>query len=265
VWQHSGVGEGSTTPVRRTPATDSRETPTGATIRDGEPFVSTTELPAQRSEKRQRTQRTPLNVGVFGDIERTFHFSEQDHDFEVNLSDPIFTRSNDVLLYDDIFDSDHVDDWLEAGREEANSIILDNDVFESAELPEGVKALDTKWVFRRKQNPDHTWRYKGRLVVKGFLQRQGINFFDTFAPTAKWISLRIFLSICACIGLITRQLDVKTAFLYAGLDEEVFIKVPAGIEDRRNPFGLCEEALRRCSGPYLRLKKSLYGLKQTAV
>ena len=256
------VGESSITPVRRIPATDGRDTPTGAATRDGEPSASTRAPPGQHSEKRQRTQRTPLNVGVLGDVERSFHFSEQEHDFEVNLSDPTFTRSDDVLLYDDIFETANPDDWLEAGREEANSIILANDVFESAELPKGVKPLDTKWVFRRKKNPDHSWRYKGRLVVKGFLQRWGVDYFDTFAPTAKWISLRIFLTLCACLGMFTRQLDVKTAFLYADLDEEVYIKLPAGIRDRRNPFGLSEEALSRCRGPYLRLKKSLYGLKQ---
>jgi hypothetical protein len=261
-WATPGVGENSITPVRRIPATDSRDTPTRAATGDGEPQASTRELPVQHSERRQRMQRTPLNVGVMGDIERTFHFSEQEHDFEVNLSDPTFTRSNDVLLYDDIFATDNPDDWLEAGREEANSIILANDVFESCELPQGVKPLDTKWVFKRKQNPDHSWRYKGRLVVKGFLQRWGVNFFDTFAPTAKWISLRIFLTMCACLSMLTRQLDVKTAFLYAELDEDVYIKVPAGIGDRKNPFGLSKEALRRCSGPYLRLKRSLYGLKQ---
>jgi len=211
---------------------------------------------------RIRRQRVPLNAGVLGDIEKTYYFSEASNDFEVSLSDPELTRSQDVLLYDDIFNDTNTTEWLKAGQAEANSIILENDVFESCELPIGVKPLDTKWVFKRKQNADHSWRYKGRLCAKGFLQKKGVDFYDTFAPTAKWISLRIFLTICACLLMFTRQLDVKTAFLYADLDEDIYIKIPKGINHQSNPFRLTKEALRRCRGPYLKLKKSLYGLKQ---
>ena len=77
----------------------------------------------------------PLNAGVMGDIERIYFFAEEEHDFEVALSDPELTRSKDVLLYEDIFDTKNPNDWCEAGRKEANSIIIDNDVFESCELP----------------------------------------------------------------------------------------------------------------------------------
>ena len=58
------------------------------------------------------------------------------------------------------------------------------------------------------------------------------------------------------------QLHVMTAFLYANLNEDIYIKIPKGMKGGNNPFGLSAEALRRCRGPYLRLKKSLYGLKQ---
>ena len=100
------------------PAADGQDTPARAVTRGGEPSTNTREPSAQRPERRERKQRVPLNVGVMGDIERTFIFSEQEHDFEVNIPDPSFTRSDDVLLYDDIFDTDNPGAWLEVGREE---------------------------------------------------------------------------------------------------------------------------------------------------
>jgi hypothetical protein len=236
---------------------------TESTTEGGEPPVVLGETSVSINKNvRSRRPRTLLNAGVLGDIERVYYFAEEGNDFEVNLSDPNLTKGKNTLLYDDILTTDNPFDWLEAGRKEANSIIMENDVFESCDLPQGVKPLDTKWVFKRKQDPDHSWRYKGRLCVKGFTQKKGVNYFDTFAPTAKWISLRIFLTMCACLSLHTRQLDVKTAFLYAPLDEEIFIKLPKGLDDSSNPFGLSRAALRKCRGPYLRLRKSLYGLKQ---
>lgn len=84
-----------------------------------------------------------------------------------------------------------------------------------------------------KKNPDHSWRYKGLLVVKGFLQRWGANMFDTFVPTAKWISLRFF----SHVRLPWSVYQTTWREVYADPDEEVIIKVP-GIGDRTNPFGL---------------------------
>ena len=143
------------------------------------------------------------------------------------------------------------------------SLVVENDVFESCELPPGCIALETKWVFKRKQNPDKTWKYKARLVVKGFQQRGGIDYNATYAPTAKWSSLRIFITICICLRLKTKQLDVKTAFLYALLLERLFIKMPRGLRERDlNPFNLPRYVLRRLRGPFMKLLRSLYGLKQ---
>ena len=247
-------------PRGRPPATGGQPTPPEAVMKEGQPSAVVSEPPGRMD--RQRRQRVPLNVGVLGDVEKVYLFADDSHDFEVQWSDPDLLPSRDTLLYDDIFKQRDTAPWLKAAYDECMSIIMDNDVFVSCELPPGVRALDTKWVLKRKQDADHSWRHKGRLCVKGFLQRWGVNFFDTFAPTAKWISLRIFLTIVACLCLYTRQLDVKTAFLYAVLKEDVYIKVPKGMDGATNPFGLPEEALRRCRGPYLKLKKSLYGLKQ---
>jgi hypothetical protein len=73
--------------------------------------------------------------------------------------------------------------------------------------------------------------------------------------------VRLFLSICACLGLRTRPLDVKTAFLYADLEEEIYIECPKGV-NKQNPFGLPPDVLAKCDSRYFRLKKSLNELKQ---
>jgi hypothetical protein len=251
---------------RPVPATDVQATPTTEATGEGQPPARSRATSGQRNiedkPSRARRHRVPLNIGVLGDIEKIYHFSEEAHDFEVQWSDPDLMPNKDTLLYDDIMKTKNPAPWLAAGKAEAEAIIIDNNVFESCELPRNTKPLDTKWVFKRKQDADHSWRHKGRLCVKGFLQRWGVNFYDTFAPTAKWISLRIFLSICACERMFTRQLDVKTAFLYAELKEDVYIKVPKGMSKTDNPFNLSKETLWRCRGPYLKLLKSLYGLKQ---
>ena len=85
--------------------------------------------------------------------------------------------------------------------------------------------------------------------MKGYLQKLGVNYNKTYAPTAKWISLRIFLTICACLNMFTRQLDVKTAFLYADLDEDVYIQVSMGLRPKDgNPFDLPPEILEMVAG-----------------
>ena len=248
----------SMSPVERPPAPIDQNTPTGQTMGDGEPPVTSESL----GTKRERKMRIPLNIGVMGDIEKTFYIVDKGVDYEYNIYDESYGDNSDILLYDDVLKSGEVREWMKAGREEANSIILENRTWTPAILPRGFKALTTKWIFKKKKKPDGTVRYKARLCVRGFKQRLGVDYSETYAPTAKWVTLRLFLTIAACKKMVTRQLDVKTAFLYAPLDEEVYITVPAGLTGNSNPFGLSEEALKKCRGRVLRLLKSLYGLKQ---
>lgn len=116
------------------------------------------------------------------------------------------------------------------------SIVVDNEVRYPSVLPAGVIPLTTKWVFKKKHRKGKPPRYKGRLCVRGFRQRPGFDYAEMYAPTAKWVTLRIFLTIAAVKKMVTRQLDVKTAFFYAPLDEELYIRPPDGINDPRNPL-----------------------------
>ena len=110
--------------------------------------------------------------------------------------------------------------------------------------------IDTTWVFRYKEAEDGSiLSYKARLCVKGFRQVEGIDYFDTFSPVARKESIRMFLSIVCQHDLICHQIDVDSAFPYADLHEDVYIKAPDGMYLQEH----------QC----LKLKKALYGLKQS--
>jgi hypothetical protein len=111
--------------------------------------------------------------------------------------------------------------------------------------------IDSKWVYKIKRKSDGTIdRYKARLVVKGFKQRYGIDYEDTFSPVVKAATIRIILSVAVSRGWCLRQLDVQNAFLHRVLEEEVFMSQPLGYEDPAFPNHVCK------------LEKAIYGLKQ---
>lgn len=94
----------------------------------------------------------------------------------------------------------------------------------------GMKIINTKWVFAKNRNEHgEVTRWKARLVALGFLQMYGVDFFETYAVVANMNSLRILLSVCCAFGLVIEQLDVDTAYLNAKLEEEIYIKIPQGL------------------------------------
>lgn len=140
--------------------------------------------------------------------------------------------------------------WKEAINDEMDSLI-GNNTWELTDLPPGSKAIGCKWVFRIKYNTDGSIQtFKARLVIQGFSQREGVDYFDTYAPVARITSIRMLFALASIYNLPIHQMDVKTAFLNGDLDEEVYMKQPEG-------FVLPGHENKVC-----RLKKSLYGLKQ---
>ena len=116
-----------------------------------------------------------------------------------------------------------------------------------------MHVLRCRWVYKYKR--DHTGnvvRYKARLVIQGFGQKFGIDFFDTFAPVARMSSIRLVLAIAAVLDLILHQLDIVTAFLEADVEEVIIMSQPEGFVE----VGPNGERM------VCRLRKSLYGLKQ---
>ena len=139
--------------------------------------------------------------------------------------------------------------WIEATESEYDSLI-DNNVWELTKLPEGRKPVGCKWVFKKKMNPDGSiQKYKARLVAQGFSQVYGEDYDEVFAPVARFESVRAIVSQAVKKKMHIHQMDVTAAFLNGDLQEEIYMKQPEGFEG--------EEDL------VCRLKKSLYGLKQS--
>lgn len=142
--------------------------------------------------------------------------------------------------------------WIAAMNEEMISID-ENKTWELAELPEHRKAIGCKWVYKIKQGANNEiTQYKARLVAQGYSQKFGEDYDAVFAPVVKQTTLRILLTIAGRNEMKLRHLDVKTAFLNGNLEEIIFMKQPKGyVVQGKEKF-------------VLRLKKSLYGLKQAA-
>lgn len=140
--------------------------------------------------------------------------------------------------------------WVAAMNEEIESL-LKNRTWSLVDLPSGKKVIDNRWVFKIKTNTDGSVdRYKARLVIRGFTQEHGVDYSETFSPVVKFTSIRTILAIAAQRKLKLKQFDVKTAFLYGDLEEDVYMTQPIGYNDG--------------SGKVCKLIKSLYGLKQAS-
>ena len=113
---------------------------------------------------------------------------------------------------------------------EYNSI-LENGTWKLVDCPSNVKPIGCKWVYwiKYKSNGEVD-KYKARLVAKGFAQQEGIDYDETFAPTAKLNTIRTVINLVAQNGWKLHQMDVKSSFLNGDLKEEVFMTEPQGFE-----------------------------------
>lgn len=142
--------------------------------------------------------------------------------------------------------------WEGAMGREMQSL-KDNEVWELTSLPPGKGAIGCKWVYKVKTNSDGSLeRYKARLVARGFDQRYGLDYDETFCPVVRLESLRTLIALSTQQGLELHHVDVHTAFLNGTLQEEVYMKQPIGYEKEGKEHLVC------------RLKKSIYGLKQSS-
>lgn len=149
--------------------------------------------------------------------------------------------------YVEAINSKNKKEWEIAMKEEIESL-NENKTWELVDKPVNQQVIKNRWVFSTKINLDGTMRFKARLVVKGYAQKEGIDYKETFSPVVRFDTIRTLLAITASDRLHLGQFDIKTAFLYGSLKETVFMSQPEGFNDGSN---------RVC-----KLKKSLYGLKQ---
>ncbi|GJW71470.1 putative ribonuclease H-like domain-containing protein [Tanacetum coccineum] len=135
-------------------------------------------------------------------------------------------------------------------QEELLQFKLQN-VWVLCDLPDGKRVIGTKWVFRNKRDERGTIiRNKARLVAQGFRQEEGVDYDEVFAPVARIEAIRLFLAFASFMGFFVYQMDVKSAFLYGNITEEVYVNQPPGFVDPHHP------------NKVYKVIKALYGLHQ---
>ncbi|GJX02330.1 putative ribonuclease H-like domain-containing protein [Tanacetum coccineum] len=140
--------------------------------------------------------------------------------------------------------------WIEAMQDELLQFKLQK-VWTLVDLPYGKRAIGTKWVYRNKKDDRGiVVRNKARLVAQGYTQEEGIDYDEVFAPVARIEAIRLFLAYASFMNFIVYQMDVKSAFLYGTIEEEVYVCQPLGFEDPEFP------------NKVNKVEKALYGLHQ---
>ncbi|GJR18882.1 putative ribonuclease H-like domain-containing protein [Tanacetum coccineum] len=125
--------------------------------------------------------------------------------------------------------------WVEAMQEELLQFKLQK-VWVLVDLPYGKKVIGTKWVFKNKRDERSiVVKNKARLVAQGFRQEEGIDYDEVFAPVAKIEAIRLFLAFASYMGFTVYQIEVKSAFLYGTIEEEVYVHQPPGFVDPAHP------------------------------
>ena len=144
------------------------------------------------------------------------------------------------------------DKWREAVQEEYRSL-MQNEAWSIVPCPEGRTPIKSRWTFDVKPGLiGEPQCYKAQFVAKGYSQRPGIDFNDTYASVFSHDTLRILLSVIATHDLEVIQMDIKTAFLYGHLEEEIFMEQP-------ERFIIPGQESKVC-----RLHRCIYGLKQAS-
>ncbi|KAK1429874.1 hypothetical protein QVD17_12169 [Tagetes erecta] len=220
---------------------------------------TTSHTPSQPSNQTPSTETNPFLLNT--DFKT---LKNHPHDYIIgSITDGVRTRSQSGLINECLYAAflsqvvpknykQALEDpsWVDAMQMELQQF-RKLKVWELVDLPLNKCPIGTKWVFRNK--PDDRGvviRNKARLVVQGFAQEEGIDYTEVFAPVARLEAIRIFLAQAANKNFKVYQMDVKCAFLYGDIDEEIYVCQPPGFEDPDFPSKV------------YKLDKSLYGLHQ---
>lgn len=163
----------------------------------------------------------------------------------------------------DALNRDDAQHWWQAAINEIDTLI-DNGTFIIREKRSGDKPVGARWVLRMKRNADGTIeRYKARVVAKGYSQRPGYDYTETFAPTARWAALRAIFALAAIEDLEIESVDISSAFLNGDLKESITMEVFDGLHEMKPEIFPKKDSPKRHSDWVLELNKALYGLKQS--
>ena len=179
--------------------------------------------------------------------QNTSESPDTDFDCFFGLAEEIIDPSSDPVTYSQAMQHSG---WREAIASEKASIEK-NQTWELIDRPPGITPITAKWIFKTKIGADgQPSKKKARLVVRGFQQKEGLDYDEVFAPVAKWNTVRIVIALAAAGAWPLAHLDVKTAFLNGDLKERVWLEIPEGWSSPTTNGKICH------------LHKALYGLKQ---
>ena len=218
------------------PADNAEETVTTAPAEAPKPADP---VPLAEPRYPQRNRQPPSYLADYDQTENS------DNNDNVNRIDFCYMM-NAPLTYDEAMSSRDSPNWKTAMDEQIESLQLNN-TYTLTDPPANKSIVGGKWVFTVKGDPNDP-TYKARYVAKGYSQIQGIDYAETFSPTARMESVRTLMQIAVQYDLLLHQLDVKSAYLHAPIDEDVYVTQPTGYEIGNKVW---------------KLNKSLYGLKQS--
>ncbi|GKC54975.1 retrovirus-related pol polyprotein from transposon TNT 1-94 [Tanacetum coccineum] len=204
---------------------------------DGNVFYNAPPTPVFEEAESSLTYQYPSIMYDFHQKHRSSDMWTKNHPIEQVIGD---------LLKPAMLDAS----WIESMQDELNQFKC-IDVWELVECPIGRNIIAVKWIWKNKTDAKNTViRNKSHLVAKGYHQKDGINFEESFAPVARLEAVRIFVAYAAHKNFPIYQMDIKTAFLNGPPKKEVFVHQPDGFVDPDFPNHV------------YRLKKALYDLKQ---
>lgn len=190
---------------------------------------------------RRQTQKTDIH-GFISEI-----YDSKNHE---GKNECLFMCFLSQMEPKNVFKALEDESWVEAMQEELLQFKRQK-VWVLCDLPQGMKVIGNKWVFRNKKDEKGiVIRNKARLVAQGYTQEEGIDYEEVFAPVARIEAITLFLAYASFMGFTVYQMDVKSAFLYGQIDEEVYVSQPPGFEDPDHP------------NKVYRVVKALYGLHQ---
>lgn len=172
--------------------------------------------------------------------------------YALQVAEEVEVENHEPSTYKEAVSGSESTLWLAAMGDEMEYLDK-NQTWELVKRPKERKIVTCKWVFKKKEgsSPTEGVKYKVRVVARGFTQREGVDYNEIFSPVVRHTSIRVLLAMVAHQDLELEQLDVKTAFLHGELDEEIYMTQPDGFQVPGKEDYVC------------RLKKSLYGLKQS--
>ena len=191
-------------------------------------------------------------------LSNTYYKSNTTQSTHTNSDEPSSIPQTPILhlpiSLEDALNSADGDLWKEAWDQEMERLGIRDTwtvLSENDDPPRGHKPIKSKFIFKIKVNRDGTLRYKVRLCACGYSQKYGIDYDETFAPTAKYKSLCAILTIAAANHWHMTGIDVENAFVEAPIDRPIYMNLP-------------EKAYKNTNGKPITvlLNKSLYGLKQ---